>query len=173
MTPPSLVSTGPPVAPSVFDGAARYSEALQNGTISIDKPLSDTTPIINFCQSFFVQFFDNVLHEPLMAIDAQAKEQAARVREALPSDGSAAPIRLLVSLFEELCDEWPEVLGLSYGFLRSDLLEFHRDYLPSLFEAITAWTKGLGDQVLLQRANDAEAAYGKGLAALNARVRKP
>ena len=103
----------------------------------------------------------------------QAKEQAARIREALPSDGSAAPIRLLVALFEELCDEWPEVLGLSYGFLRSDLLEFHRDYLPGLFAAITAWVKGVGDQALLQKANDAEAAYRIGLVALNARIRKP
>lgn len=173
MTPPTSVGTSLPVAPSVFDGAAEYSKALENGTISIDKPLSDTTPIINFCQSFFVQFFDNVLHEPLLAIDAQAKEHAARVREALPNDGSAAPTRLLVSLFEELCDEWPEVLGLSYGFLRSDLLEFHRDYLPGLFEAITTWIKGVGDQALLQKASDAEAAYRKGLAALNARIRKP
>jgi hypothetical protein len=112
MTLPISVATIPPIAPSVFDGAAEYSKGLEDGSIGIDKPLSNTTPIINFCQSFFVQFFDNVLHSSLLAIDAQAKEQAAGIREGLAKDGSAAPIRLLVSLFEELCDEWPEVLGL-------------------------------------------------------------
>lgn len=171
-TPSHSVTSSDPVALSLFDMVFKYAKALKDGSVDVDKPLSDTTPIIVFCQNFFLQFFDNVLHAPLVTIDTQAKEEAAKIRASLQEDQSAAPVRRLVAVFEQLCDEWPEVRGLSYvGLLRRALLEFHRGFLPDFFNAITSWANTLKNPALAKLAEDAETAYATGLAALIARLK--
>jgi len=164
--------SGSPIALSLFDRVSDYAEALETGTADIGKPLTDATPIVVFCQNFFAQLFQNVLNAPIRSIDARAKEQAATIRQQ-KSDDASAPLRRLLAVFEELCDEWQDVRGLSYVWYRHRALdEFHATLLPDLFEAITSWANAVDHQDLAQRSALAEAAYKKGLMALSARLAK-
>lgn len=158
------------MAPTLFANVKTYARSLEDGTVDLGRALSDTTPILVFCQNFFAQFFENVLGHPLTSIDEDMKEEAATVRLSWSQAEAEAPTRLLIALFEELCDEWPEVLGLSYGTLREDMLEFHGDYLPNLLEAIADWSATIHDDALQREAREARSAYRKGLASLTHRV---
>lgn len=153
------------IAPGVFKEVADYAASMKDGTVKLDKPLVDTTPIILFCQNFFAQFFDNVVNSPIEGIDQQSKEESVALRHAMSDDETKVVVRKMLALFEELCDEWPEVLGLISGFLRDDLLDFHVLFLPSLFEGINEWASTLGGQ-LAQAAKDAGDKYAEGLVVL-------
>jgi hypothetical protein len=148
-----------PVEPALFDLVTRYAEELNAGKVSAKTSLKRTTPIVEFCRTFFVQFFEHELDHEIIGIDQQAKFDATRMRIDLEDQPDSEPTRLLIGWFEELCDIWPDVLGFSYGGSASEFLRFHTSYVPRLLQRTQSWAEVRGYDELVERAKAALAAY--------------
>jgi hypothetical protein len=148
-----------PVEPELFELVAQYARQIEAGEVSANDPLKRTTPIVEFCRTFFQQFFEHELNHEITGVDQQAQADAARLRGDLEDAKRDEPTRLLVGWFEELCEIWPDVLGFSYGGSTSEFRRFHTGYVVRLLERIQAWAKARGYKPLLDAAKKALAVY--------------
>lgn len=150
-----------PVSPELFQIVTDYSSALKAGKIDPKNPLKRTTPIIEFCQNFFLQFFENELGHEITGVGNDAKRLAVRLR--LEAEKSERPeeTRRLIAHFEELCDIWPDVLGVRYpgGSSATDFRNFHATYVVRLLDRACAWAKVRSYVALVERCESASQAY--------------
>jgi hypothetical protein len=156
------VSTEHIVQPSLFDRVTEYSSNIADGDVEPKEALSETSPIIVFCENFFLQFFKNLTGRTVVLSKSEtAKELSVRSRRRRKGGElvhSATTRRVFVA-FEELCDMWDDVHGLSYGLVTREFVDFHESLLPKLLSAIVEWTSELGDEELHAAAVAAEEAF--------------
>jgi hypothetical protein len=156
------------VDPTLFERVSEYSTDIQSGDVDVDEPLSDTTPIIVFCENFFAQFLKTELGYTLKRIDGKAKEAVIRIR--IQRKLRKGPATSLIAMFEETCDIWPEALGRSYGMSRSEFAYFHETYLAQLLEAIVTWAGSIHDEEVASAATNARGEYAEALEALRQKL---
>jgi hypothetical protein len=149
----------PPIEPRLFDLVTQYASAVTSGKTSTKGPLKKTTPIVEFCRTFFQQFFEHVLGREITGIDADAKLAAINLRLDLEEKHGSESVRRLISSFEDLCEMWPDVLGFSYGGSASEFKRFNTAYVPELLGEIRDWAQEAGYPELVDRAGTALAAF--------------
>lgn len=131
-----------PISPELFGLLAQYARDVLGGRIQLGAKPRKTSPVIVFCQSFYAQFFENVIGTEITAIDLEAKRASVRARhrlkEAQDEPGIPETI-LLLTWFERFCDIYADVLALGYGGLRSRFVDFLRGYVEKLLVRSLAW----------------------------------
>jgi hypothetical protein len=160
----SVTARESPVALSLFDLVERYAKQIEDGKIDVKNPLKRTTPIIEFCRTFYQQFFEHELGLEIKGVDQSAKAKAIELRHAF--DDQAAPVPRLIAWFEELCDIWIDVLGFSYAGSASEFRRFHNTYVVRLLERIETWARAADYAELLERTKTARAVYGRAVTKL-------
>jgi len=148
-----------PIAPSLFGLITTYVDQINKGKVSVKSPLKRTTPIVEFCRTFFQQFFENELGHEITSIDQQAKFEATHLRHDLDNNPETKALELLIGWFEELCDIWPDVLGFSYGGSATEFRNFHTIYVPRLLERLIVWAKARGFDEIVASAEEALRLY--------------
>ena len=128
-----------PIAVSLFVRVDEYATSIEDGKVLTDKPLQMSTPIVIFCLNFFDQFFVHVVGTPVGAPSDSAKQKAAALRIAQPTD--AVTVRQLIALFERLCELWDGALGFTYTSTPDEIIEFNQRYIPRLLTAIKNWAR--------------------------------
>jgi hypothetical protein len=152
-------AASPPVEPRLFQLLSRYAGDLKEGRIDLRKPLKQSDLVVEFCRTFFQQFFENELTLEIVGVDQIARQQAARLRIGLEQDASTKPTRDVIRSFEDLCDMWPDVLGFSYGGLPTEYRRFHATFMPRLLDRIIRWSKERGYSQIATAANTAKRDY--------------
>jgi hypothetical protein len=145
--------TKEPIDPTLFEYISEEVDRLRKDSSAIEETLSSDSPIIFFCENFFLQFFENVIQYSITGVDAENKERAARARRRLP----AGPTRMLIAQFERLCEVYPDVFGS--GPSEHDVRDFHEQYIPRLLNRIVDWAEQAPNQAILSPANNALASY--------------
>ncbi|MFI4990319.1 MAG: hypothetical protein ACHQHO_05325 [Solirubrobacterales bacterium] len=128
-----------PVEPSLFDFVDEFAAEVQKGELSPLETLAANARIITFCESFFVQFFANVLGKEIEGFDPQAKRSAAGIAIELKDDQAQAPVRALIGLFEKFCDMYADIIGGAYGAAEITYASFHRLYVGRLLRRAAEW----------------------------------
>lgn len=129
--------------------------------------MEESSPIIVFCESFFEQFFGNVLEAPITGFDQLSKGVAAEQAERLRQREDTKEARRLVALFEKFCDLHADVLGGTYGAGSITYQRFHSEYMRRLLKATFEWAcaesvNGLADVVEASIATYENAMVAKG-----------
>ena len=89
---------------------------------------------------------------------------AVRLRLKLKDEKAPTVVIQLVTLFEEFCQNFPDLLPLTYGEgSKTDFINFHRDYLPTLLERTASWAQVEGFAEIQERANSALAELQRAL----------
>lgn len=154
----------PPVELLLFDLVTKYADEVKGEKVPPKGPLRRKTPIVEFCRTFFQQFFENVLDQEVTGIDQETKLEATTKRLELVEERDTAeePAKTeittkikLISSFEDLCEMWPDVLGFSYGGSASEFKRFHTTYVPDLLEQIKTWATVADLPTLAERARAA------------------
>jgi hypothetical protein len=157
-----------PVSPVLFDLVTAYAGEIETAKALPKGPLKQKTPIVEFCRSFFAQFFENVLGQEITGIDSDTKLEATTKRLELEGERehTAEPAKAeleakvsLISSFEDLCEMWPDVLGFSYGGSASEYKRFHTTYVPELLAQIETWANAASEMAIAERAREALAVY--------------
>jgi hypothetical protein len=158
----------PPVSPLLFDLVTAYAGEIERAKALPKGPLKQKTPIVEFCRSFFAQFFENVLGQEITGVDSDTKLEATTKRLELQGEREhiAEPAKAeldakvaLISSFEDLCEMWPDVLGFSYGGSASEYKRFHTTYVPELLGQIETWAGAAGETAIAERAKEALMVY--------------
>lgn len=125
-----------------------------------------TSKVITFVQSFFEQVFASSFNVQLEAFDYESKRMSVALRHDADHEVPAGLVPI-VSAFEELCDLYPDVVGLSYGGRsRTMSRRFHQRYLPKLLRSVRRWADESGQDELGERARASGALLGRALAVM-------
>lgn len=143
-----------PVASELFEYVVEEAARLEQEKSAIGKHLDSDSPIIVFCENFFLQFFENVVGYTITGVDPENKERAARQRRKQPR--AAGAVRRLISQFERLCEVYPDLFGSGPA---DDVRDFHEQYVPRLLDRIAEWADDAGMPPLLAAANNARDTY--------------
>lgn len=135
MEPPKL-----PVQPQLFELVTAYAADLASGRVDPTKPLKMTTPVIVFCQNFFLQFFQNELGTDILGVDETSKRIAARLAISIEGEGGRPATLALIAWYEDFCEMFPNVLALSYGGSRGFFLHFHQEHVKRLLDRAARWS---------------------------------
>ncbi len=149
------------VEPLLFRRVIAYADAIRANQVDIDKPLANTTPVIVFCENFYLQFFENVLGTEITGINDSSQKLAARLRRKLKRNKDAVHQRRLLALFEALRNLWDEIRGEGYGFREHDFDDFHHEFMPQFLSQIFQWSLTVDDEELVSAVRAAEGAYGE------------
>src|SRR4051794_34437397 len=108
-----------PIELSLFDFVDEFAtemrrDGLKDGLNPLDT-LAANSRIVTFCESFFVQFFANVLNTEIDGFDSQSKRAASDLAVGLRDDKAKASVRALIALFEKFCDMYADIIGGAYG----------------------------------------------------------
>lgn len=138
-----------PVSAELFDILIEYADDVIAGEIDFSRRLRQSSPVITFCQGFFVQFFQNELGEEITSIDGHAKQKAVRVRRRLVAAQEARETVLVVTWFEKLVEIYRDVLTITYGESTEGLRDFYENYVLELLMRARSWaeSRGLADLV--------------------------
>jgi hypothetical protein len=133
--------TSPVVAPELFDVLIDYAKDIQQGKIKPTRLVS-TSPALTFCDNFYAQFFQNELGQEITSFSSDAKKIAVQCRLEVKDKGGLINTIQLITLFEKLCDDYPDILALAYGTgTKTAFLNFHNNYLLRLLERASAWAE--------------------------------
>jgi hypothetical protein len=131
-------SPASPIAPGLFDAVDEYTEAIARGPAS-----DDGAVIFFFSQNFFLQFFENVLHEKITGFSEEAKLAATRLRLSL-AGADLLPVRRVLVRFEKFCEMSSDPTSGQYYPTDESFLERNKLYLPRLLRTIAAWATSAG-----------------------------
>lgn len=154
-----------PISLDLFNRVDDYTDSILKGTTTRDSDINSDTAIFIFYYNFFLQFFQNVLHQPITGFDERAQDQAARLRFSLGAPENA-PLRQLIVQFENFCELQSESGRGLYLPSDEDFLEFHEQYIPRLLESIGGWAMSAGLPELAERAKRAFDHYNSAVAYL-------
>ena len=129
-----------PIQPSLFDLVSSYADDIAAGAVDASRPLLKTTPIIVFCENFYLQFFES-LGRPIVSVDDTSKRAAVELATELERQEGSRETVSLVQWFEEFCDLYPDVLAMGYGGSRVVFASFHTRYVPRLLDRADAWSR--------------------------------
>lgn len=147
------------IEPSLFDFVDEFADQIKEGELGSLDTLAANSGIITFCESFFVQFFANVLGQEIEGFDPVAKRAAAGIVVDLQGDKTKAPDRALISLFEKFCDMYADVLAGAYGAADITYMSFHQQYMRRLLQRAGEWAKAHGHDDLGQRIEQSRKRY--------------
>jgi hypothetical protein len=142
------------LSPALFDLIDEYVEQLKSGTALSGKVVPETSPVITFTQNAFAQFFENEVGSEITGFDFKQKQRAARLRYSKKNRLSTQALAL-ISLFEQFCDVYEDVLGAGYGGQASVLEEFHCKLVVRLLERLRALAGAKHDSELRARVSSA------------------
>jgi hypothetical protein len=141
-----------PVAPALFDLLSDYAKNIEQGKVELGFK-GATSPALSFCENFYAQFFQNRMGQKIEHINDEAQKSAIRLRLELKEQNGPKVIIRLITLFEDLCQNYPNLLPLAYGEgSKTDFFNFHHDYLPTLLERAAAWAGAENFPEIEQRA---------------------
>ena len=121
--------TASQVKPALLDLVRDYAATVASGKVDASRPLLRTTPIIVFCENFFLQFFET-LGRPILSVDPISKRAAVELAADLKQRGDRRETILVIRWFEEFCDLFNDVLAMGYGGSRVVFASFHTVYVP-------------------------------------------
>jgi hypothetical protein len=149
-----------PIALSLFDFVDEFAAEVKIGSIEgLDPVEEDSSLLIDFCETFFVQFF-GPLGCNIRSFDAVSKRQASELVERLRlQEGDTQHTRVIITLFESFCDMYEDIADGSYGSWSVTYEEFHTDYMSRLLEGAQEWANVEGFKELADRITDACYAY--------------
>jgi hypothetical protein len=130
-----------PIELSLFDFVDEFATEISKDGLNPLDTLAANSRIIEFCESFFVQFFANVLHTEIEGFDSQSKRAASGIAIALKDDKTKKLVRVLIALFEKFCDMHADVIGGAYGAAEITYTTFHRQYIQRLLRRAAEWAK--------------------------------
>jgi hypothetical protein len=133
-----LNSPASPIAPELFDRVDEYTEAIAHGQSD-----DDGAAIFLFSRNFFLQFFDNVLHETITGFNEEAELAATRLRLSL-TGADLLPVRRVIVRFEKFCEMSSDPTSGLYYPTDKSFLERNKLYLPRLLRSIAAWATSAG-----------------------------
>jgi hypothetical protein len=154
-----------PISPDLFNRVDEYTDSILKGAVTSDSIVREDIPIYIFYQNFFLQFFDNVLHYPITGFDEKAQDRAARKRLSLKGP-EQAPVRQLITQFENFCDMRTDLEGGLYFASDDDFIEFHEKLIPRLLTSIQTWATSASLPRLAERAEQALDTYNSAVAYL-------
>jgi hypothetical protein len=134
-----------PVAPELFDTLVEWSDKVTRARNRKGALRGNSAALVTFCESFFAQFFDNVLHEDVTSFDMVAAGTASKLRRKLKESGDPGGSIPLIAWFQEFCKRQNRVGDLGYTSSITDCIEFCKSYMITLLERIVAWANGLHD----------------------------
>jgi hypothetical protein len=154
----------PPVAPELFDVLSQYAKDIEQAKVKQTRYLASTSPALTFCENFYAQFFQNRLGKVIERFSLEQKKAAVRIRlEIKDKNGSQVIIRL-ITLYEKLCDIYPDVLALGYARAsKATFLDFHNNYLLPLLDRVAAWAQAENYADIEQKAKLTSSELGKAL----------
>lgn len=129
-----------PIEPSLFELVTDYSAAIAAGEVDASRPLTNTTPIVAFCENFFLQFFEP-FGLSITSVDTTSKQAAIELAITLEQDGASKETLSLITWFEDFCDIYPDVLAMGYGGSRSVFATFHTQNVVRLLDRAEAWAR--------------------------------
>jgi len=148
-----MTDNAEPIRLDLFNRVDDYADSIVRGAVTSDSVI-ENTPIYVFYENFFLQFFDNVMHEHITGFDRAAQDKADGMRLSL--EGSAqAPVRRMIEQFEDFCELRAELPGGMYFTSDDDFVHFHEYYIPRLLQTIEEWAASAGLPELAQRAKQA------------------
>lgn len=146
--------TSPQIEPRLFDLLDEYCAGIADGTIKPGQSVARSSKVITFLQSFFEQLFASSFNVQIEAFDDESKRMSVTLRheQEVPTE-----LRPVVSLFEEVCDLYPDIIGASYGGgSTATFRRFHKRYLPRLLRSAHRWAVA-SDQAELAKRVDSSA----------------
>lgn len=110
--------------------------------------------LLLFVRDFYVQFFENVLEEPITSIGTRSALKANRLMRAGGKRWDT-PVRALVRRFQKLCKLYPELLGEQYE--SADVIaSFQRDFVIGMLAEIVTWARSVDHAQIAERAAESE-----------------
>jgi hypothetical protein len=142
-----------PIAPELFDVLLKYAKDIEQGEVLPTPSMGATSPALTFCENFYSQFFKYRLKQPILRINFEAKKAAVRLRLTIKDQNGPPSIILLITSFEKLCDDYPNLLALGYGVaVKTIFFDFHDNYLLTLLNRAVAWAEAENYAEIKQKA---------------------
>ena len=154
------------INPSLLDLVAQYAATIEAGKVDVTRPLKNTTPIVVFCENFFLQFFESY-DVTITSIDSTSKQAAVGFALELERGGDSKETLALITWFEDFCDLYPDVLAMGYGGSRSVFATFHTTNMVRLLDRAEAWARSEKLEDLEQAVQQASGAYKAALPRLH------
>lgn len=146
-----------PLSPTLFDLLDQYVAELPSLNISKKRRLTANSKLLTFCQNFFNQFFDNCLDHQITGFSAISKRSVVRLRLRRKAELSRE-MRSLMTLYEEFCDLYVDLIGAGYGGgTKSTVEAVHTKFLPRLLERARQIPSV--QEALLERIRQTETGY--------------
>jgi hypothetical protein len=128
------------INPSLLELVTEYAATISAGEVDVTRPLKNTTPIVVFCENFFLQFFQS-FNVSITSIDSTSKQTAVEFELELKRDGGSSETLALITWFEDFCDLYPDVLAMGYGGSRAVFATFHTRNVVRLLDRAEAWAR--------------------------------
>jgi hypothetical protein len=154
-----------PIAQELFRRVDEYTASISSGQVTDGSSLNQDTSIYLFYQNFFLQFFENALHQPITGFDEQAESKAARLRLSLTGTDNL-PARRVIAQFEKFCEMLSDLVAGQYYPSEDAFLRFHKLYIPRLLRSIGVWAAAAGLPEIARCAKRAFDAYETAVASL-------
>jgi hypothetical protein len=147
----------------MLKGVAEHAAELEKHKVRLGDPLGADSQIVNTTKQIFRAVLDKELGLRVSAFDQDEKEEALELQLERSDQSQDESVDVILELFGELCDRWPEVLDLRYGGTRADFREFRTAFLPALLEALDLWAKERKDDALSNGVATLEQRYRKAI----------
>ena len=155
-----------PQAPSVklLASFGREAKSLKAHKRRLSDPLKADKGIVESVQQIFRQVLGESLGISVTSFSQDEKEEVLAALDSIPDDESREYLTPFVDLFGELCDQWPDVIDISYGGGPADFREFRVELVPGLLEALEEWANYKGREKFASRVKTVLSDYQDALA---------
>jgi hypothetical protein len=142
------------VEPKLFDFASEFAVRVGQGRVHADDSVSEGDEMVVFSESFFEQFFSQVVGKRIVGFDRSSQSDVGELLEASrlnPAKSAMTPrVRDLLVLFEKFCDVYFDAI---YGTDETiTLSDFYDEYVHPLLVRADAWAQSIASESDAHRA---------------------
>jgi hypothetical protein len=137
------------------------AQRLREHKSFLSDPLKGDRELVESTQQIFRQILREGLGLSIASFSQDEKQEALEALDGVDESNETITgyIEPFVELFAELCDQWPDVIDVSYGGSPSDFREFRVELVPALLEALANWVRVRGDSAFAEQTTRVHDAY--------------
>jgi hypothetical protein len=137
------------VHPSLFQKLDSEIGWIGSGA-ELDRPLGRFSDLVSFVEEAYGQAFATFGGLDIRGFGESQKAEAYAAEQRFERDDAdvAPALFALLASYQELCDDWPDVLGPQYGGSDAEFEDFRRRVIPDLLENLADLAASGGDSEL-------------------------
>ncbi len=149
------------LSPDLLTPFRGEADELREHKHALSAPLRGDKALIESVQQIFRGVLRGSLGVEVTSFTQDEKQEALDAVERLVEneDDAYEHVEPLVNLFGVLCDQWPDILDVSYGGSSAEFREFRVTFIPELLYALELWADGARDDLMAKATKQAVADY--------------